>query len=243
MSNTTNTTKKANPLSIVGRVVGIILCLVLAFLLVCNILIIVRGSQNDQKPPSVFGVTPMIVLSQSMSGDTPDHIEIDDLIFIKNCTAADLDVGDVVSFMEGKIVVTHKILEKQNGEDGSIQFITGGINNLNEDGDIVKDTEPVTEANVIGEYMFRIPKLGAVVYFMQQPLGMICFIGIPLFAFIIYDIIRRQRAANKEGKKTSELEAELERLRALAGESKEDEKKEAAPEAEEAPAVEETPAE
>ena len=44
------------------------------------------------------------------------------------------------------------------------------------------------------------------------------FIGLPLLAFIIYDIIRRQQYARKESKKTAELEAELERLRKLAGE-------------------------
>jgi len=237
-----NTTKKTNPLSIVGRVVGIILCLALAFLLVCNVVIIIKGSSDDQKPPAVFGITPMIVLSQSMSGDAPDHIEIDDLVFIDNSTPDTFEVGDVISFMEGKIVVTHRILEIKTLEDGSREFITGGDNNRDENGDIVKDTEAVTEANVIGKYMFRIPKLGAIVYFMQKPLGMICFIGIPLFAFIIYDIIRRQRAANKENKKSSELEAELERLRALAGESAKAEE----PVSEEAPAeavTSETPAE
>ena len=239
-----NTTKKTNPLSIVGRTIGIILCIVLAFLLVCNIVIIIKGSSDTQKPPSVFGVTPMIVLSQSMSGDAPDHIEIDDLVFIDDSTPDTFEVGDVISFMEGKIVVTHRIIEIKTNDDGSREFITGGDNNRDENGEIVKDTEPVTEANVIGKYMFRVPQLGRIVYFMQQPLGMICFIGIPLFAFIIYDIIRRQRAANKEGKKTSELEAELERLRALAGEDKAEEKNDSAEEPkEEAPAVEEAPAE
>ncbi len=227
MSNTTK--KKFNPLAIIG----IILCLALAFLLVCNIIIIIRGSSDSQKPPSVFGVTPMIVLSQSMSGDAPDHIEIDDLVFIDDSHPDTFEVGDVISFMEGKIVVTHRIISIETLEDGARQFITGGDNNRDENGEVVLDTEPVKEANVIGKYMFRIPKLGAVIYFMQKPLGMICFIGIPLLAFIIYDIIRRQRAATKESAKTSELEAELERLRALAAEGNKDE----------APAAEETPAE
>ena len=48
---------------------------------------------------------------------------------------------------------------------------------------------------------------------------MIIFIGIPLLAFIIYDIIRRQRYAQRENQRTAEMEAELTRLRELAGES------------------------
>lgn len=212
MSNTTK--KRFNPLSILG----VILCVFLAFLLVCNIIIIIKGSADTQKPPSVFGITPMIVLSQSMSGDAPDHIEIDDLVFIDNSHPDTFEVGDVISFMEGKIVVTHRIMEIKTMEDGSREFITGGDNNRDENGEVALDTEPVKEANVIGKYRFRIPKLGALVYFMQKPLGMIAFIGIPLFAFIIYDIIRRQRAASKDAKKNDEIQAELERLRALAGE-------------------------
>ena len=35
---------------------------------------------------------------------------------------------------------------------------------------------------------------------------------------VIYDTIRRQRYVNRENKKTAELQAELERLRKLAGE-------------------------
>ena len=54
--------------------------------------------------------------------------------------------------------------------------------------------------------------------FLQKPLGMAVFIGIPVCAFIIYDIIRRQRSSGKRDKETEELKAELERLRAAAGE-------------------------
>ena len=50
--------------------------------------------------------------------------------------------------------------------------------------------------------------------FLQTPLGMAVFIGIPVCAFIIYDIIRRQRQAKKGNDETEELKKELERLKA-----------------------------
>ena len=43
---------------------------------------------------------------------------------------------------------------------------------------------------------------------------MAVFIGIPVCAFIIYDIIRRQRQAKKGNDETEELKKELERLKA-----------------------------
>ena len=45
-----------------------VVCVLLSILLLCNITIIVKGTINTEKPPSVFGITPMVVLSGSMSG-------------------------------------------------------------------------------------------------------------------------------------------------------------------------------
>lgn len=194
-------------------ILGVILCVIFGFMLICNMTIIVKGTLAPERPPAVFGVTPMVVLSGSMSGDAEDHIEAGDLIFVTETEASELEVGDVIAFMEGKVVVTHRIIEIQTDDDNKLQFITKG------DANNATDQRPVSEDNLVGIYMSRIPKLGDFALFLQTPLGMVIFIGIPVFAFIIYDIIRRQQYMNRENKKTAEMEAELERLRKLAGES------------------------
>ena len=245
-----------------------------------------KGVADPDTPPSIFGVTPMVVQSGSMSiwvdaddhaaghvihlvtqdqiadldaagiaalkpgdtfwsyeedykvqntlvsvGDTEDgkifsvhrlaedHIEVGDLIFVRKVDTASLRVGDVISYLEDGVVVTHRII-KIGQKDGKLSFTVKGDANLS------KDTEPVAEDKVVGKYGWRIAKMGDFAYFIQKPVGMLLFIGAPLAAFIIYDIFRRQRAANKAGAKTAEadaeraaLEAELERLRKLAGES------------------------
>lgn len=51
---------------------------------------------------------------------------------------------------------------------------------------------------------------------------MAVFIGVPVCAFIIIDIIRRSRSRSRETEENEQLKAELERLRAAAGESTED---------------------
>lgn len=147
-----------------------------------------------------------------MSGDREGHIEVGDLIFVGPANPGELEAGDVIAYMEGKIVVTHRIIEVQAAEDGSRLFRTQG------DANNSPDTEPVKEENLVGIYKSRIPKVGDFALFLQTPLGMLVFIGIPVLGFIIYDIIRRQRYANKERSKASEMEEELERLRAIAGE-------------------------
>lgn len=192
--------------------IGAVLCVVFGFMLICNLTIIVKGTLYPEKPPSVLGTTPLVVLSGSMSGDAPDHIEVGDLIFVGKADPEELEVGDVIAFMQGKTVITHRIIEIQTGDSGErIYYTKGDANNA-------ADQSPVSENNLVGIYKGRIPKVGDFAIFMQTPLGMVIFIGIPLAAFIIYDVIRRQRYAAMENKKTAELEAELERLRALAGE-------------------------
>ncbi len=251
-------------------VIGIVLCVVFGALLIMNLTIIIKGLVNPDEPPSVFGVTPMVVKSGSMSsdlphrvvsgdiielteeqiqslkvGDTfqtksgdyietnivetvsksengnivftasrpaPDHIEVDDLIFVGGSDFQDLQVGQIITFFEandrgdrtGK-VVTHRIIEVAQ-KDGAVAYRTKG------DANNTADSVLVRPQNVIGVYKNRVAKLGALVLFLQKPWGMLIFIGVPVLAFLAYDIVRRQRSAKKSGK-VDELEDELERLR------------------------------
>ncbi len=199
-------------------IIGIILCALFGFLLICNLTIIIKGSIDPSKPPSVLGTTPMVVLSGSMSGTADDHIEVGDLIFVGKAEPKELEVGDVIAFTEENsvTVVTHRIIEIKSAEDGTPFFITKG------DANNVEDDVPVTVDRLIGIYQFRIAGVGNFALFLQTPTGMLLFIGVPLLAFIIYDILRRQHYANKEKKNTQALEEELERLRAAAKNQGED---------------------
>ena len=190
-------------------IIGAVLCCIFALMLVCNLTIIIKGVINPATPPSVFGVTPMVVQSGSMSGTAEDHIEVGDLIFTVKPNTAELKKGDIISYMEGSIAVTHRIVDIKTDSEGKRTFITKGDANNTED-------PAVSESAVFGLYKGRIAKLGDFAMFLQKPLGMAVFIGIPVCAFIVYDIIRRQKTANKADKENEELRAELERLRAEA---------------------------
>ena len=148
--------------------VGILLCAVFGFLLVCNLTIIVKGTFYPDRPPSVLGVTPMVVLSGSMSGEAEDHIEVGDLIFVDKVEPEDLAVGDIIAYMEGSVVVTHRIIEINTGADG-LEFTTKG------DANNAADLRPVSAANLVGIYSFRIPKVGDFALFLQTPMGMLLF--------------------------------------------------------------------
>lgn len=202
----TGSPKRRRILSLLGAV----LCILFGFILTCNLTIIIKGTMNPERPPSILGVTPMVVLSGSMSGTQEGHIEAGDLIFANAVDPATLEVGDVIAYMSGRTTVTHRITAIDAAEDGEVLFTTKG------DANEVEDTEPVTVDQLVGMYLGRIPKIGDFALFLQQPLGMLVFIGIPLFAFVIYDILRRQRYARREQQKAREMESELARLRSLA---------------------------
>lgn len=193
----------------VGSIIGGILCAIFLFLLVCNVTIIVKGTLHPETPPRVLGVAPMVVLSGSMSGSAEDHIEVGDLIFAKKPDIAALEEGDVVSYMEDGTVITHRIVEIYTETDGTLRYITKG------DANNVADP-PITAEAIIGTYWFRIPRLGDFAMFLQQPIGMAVFIGIPVCVFILWDIFRRNRSKSREAAENAQLRAELESLRAAA---------------------------
>jgi signal peptidase len=202
--------KKKN--SVVLSTLGIIMCIVFGLMLLCNVIIIIKGTVNPKKPPSVLGITPMVVQSGSMSGNAEDHIEVGDLIFISKAEADKLKVGDIISFMEEKLVITHRITAIEKDEQGKLLFTTKG------DANNVEDSFPVSEEQLVGIYRFRLAGVGDFAMFLQTPLGMIIFMGIPLCLFVIADIIRRRKDDKEEDKKTAELQAEIERLRKIAEE-------------------------
>lgn len=212
---------KHSPLKVIFNAFIWFLCVILAIMLICNITIIIKGSINPDTPPDIFGVVPMVVLTDSMSGDAEDHIEAGDLIFIKHIDPEKLKIGDVICFMEDDYTVTHRIIaieeyrgsnEKHKGQD---VFVTKGDFNNTE------DKLRVPKSEVIGIYSgVRFAGIGEFVLFLQKPIGMLIFIGVPVLIFIFYDILRRKLSSHKQEGKTAELEAEIEKLRALAGEIK-----------------------
>lgn len=203
----------------VGRrivtVVSLILCVLLGILLVCNLTIIIKGTLNPRKPPSVLGVTPLVVLSGSMSGSREGHIEVGDLVLVSRVDPGELETGDVIAYMSGETTVTHRITGIETNGEERLFTTKGDANNA-------ADTEAVTEEQLVGVCRGRIPKVGDFALFLRQPLGMLLFAGVPLLAFIVYDILRRQSYARRQRVRTRELEEELARLRELKPEKEEE---------------------
>lgn len=207
----TNTEKTHDPKQKVLTIIGTVLCIILLPILIINCTLIVKSYVNSDEVPSVGGVFPMIVLTDSMY----PVIQSGDLIICHTAEPDEIKNGDVIVFYDpmgnGTTVVTHRVLEVLD-EDGQLSFRTKGDNNNAE------DQVAVPGEKLLGTYEKRIPGAGNIAMFMQTTPGLILCCVCPIILLVGYDMLRRRSYDKKKQQDTDALLAELEALRAMKAE-------------------------
>ena len=197
-------------------IIGTVLCIILLPILIINLTLIAKSYLNKDEVPSLGGVFPMIVLTDSMYPE----IASGDLIICNTAEADEIQVNDVISFFDpmgsGTSVVTHRVLEVI-AEDGQLSFRTKGDNNNAEDQVLVPQDK------LVGIYRNRIPGLGHVAMFMQTTPGLILCVVCPVLLMVGFDMLRRKKYEKAKQQDTDALLAELEALRALKAEKEKQE--------------------
>jgi signal peptidase len=197
------------------NIIGIVLCVILVPILVVNCTLIVKSWINKDEVPSIGGVMPLIVLTDSMYPD----IKSGDIIFAKKTDANSIEVGDDISFFDpagnGTSIVTHRVIEIIE-EDGKLSFRTKGINNNTE------DRVAVPAEKLVGEYTgIRIAFAGNIALFMQTVPGLLICVVVPIVLLVGYDMIRRKMYEKSRATNVDSLMAELEALKAEAAKKQE----------------------
>lgn len=187
-------------------VISTALCVIFGILLVGNITIIAKGALQPDKAPSLFGYTPMIVLSGSMQTDRDDSIDVGDLVVTKRTDVQSLQKGDVIAYQNGTAIVTHRIVNVSSA-DGETVFQTQG------DANNTPDDVKITPGMIVGRKVLTIPYLGRFAMFLQKPIGMLLFIALPVFLLALYDMLKRSTTAQRERQRRRKLEREVSRLR------------------------------
>ena len=196
-------------------ITGIVLCVLLIPILLLNCIMIVQSMVNKDEVPGIGGLSPLIVLSGSMSGE----IEEGDIIIVRKIDGEDVGIKDVIAFFDpdskNNSVLTHRVVDVENRE-GKLYFQTKGDAN-----DDIDDTW-VSEDALIGEWTgFRLPFLGHVAMFMQTTGGLIVCVLIPLVLLVGYDFLRRKQAEKGQNEDVEALKKELEALKAARAEKSE----------------------
>jgi len=188
-------------------VFGAVICVILLPILVINITLIARSFASPNEVPSIGGIFPLIVMTDSMYPD----IQGGDLIFCHTEEPENIKKGDVIAFFDpagnGTSIVTHTVA-KVTEKDGKPAWITRGIaNNANDDA-------VVPAENLAGVYQMRLPGVGRVVMFLQTTKGLLLCVVCPILLFVAWDIFRRRRYEKRSQADTAALLRELEELRA-----------------------------
>lgn len=96
----------------------------------------------------MFGVQPFIVSGPSMQ----PTLSAGDLVIVRDVDPTEIEVGDMIRFRKGELVVIHRVVDLDDS-GGLPVFITRGDNND-------RDDPPVLAANLDGEVVATVPKLG-----------------------------------------------------------------------------------
>lgn len=188
-------------------VIGTILCVILIPILAINVTLIAKSYINSEKVPSIGGILPLIVLTDSMYPE----IHSGDLIICHTEDAENVKEGDIISFFDpagnGTSIVTHRVTEVTT-EGGELAFRTKG------DANNVEDSMPVPANKLVAVYRNRIPNMGNVAMFMQTTTGLIVCVVCPILLLVGYDMIRRRKYEKSSKEDTDALLRELAELRA-----------------------------
>lgn len=165
-------------------IAGKVITTIILIFSVCIMIFTIISVNTVGKDSGLFGYRPYIVLSDSMK----DTFSVGDLTVSKTVDPQTLEPGDIITFKSIDpsnygAVVTHKIREITQYNDEPA-FITYGTT-TNSD-----DSYPVPYSNVIGKYVFRLPKMGYFFEFLRSPAGYVTLILIPFLILIIIQALK-----------------------------------------------------
>jgi len=102
------------------------------------------------------------------------ELKVNDLIIVTNFDSEDLNEEDIITFYAdidyngSSEVVTHYIYSISE-DDGTYYIQTHRY--FDEDDEVTADPWVITGDDVLGQYAFHIPWIGAIVLFIQSPFG------------------------------------------------------------------------
>lgn len=192
--------EKIKPLKFISSVISyaiFIWLLLIGILLLAYVADIkIRAMKGDNTPPKY---NAYVVLTGSM---VPEIMPMD-VVITKKRSPEELEVGDIITFLSSdsrlsNIIVTHRIKNKYyDATTDKYTFQTKGDANNTVDFALAEDY------NIIGEVIFKIPKLGYVQEILASKGGLIIFIFIPCLAVLSYDIVKLIKRTSKKKRKNS----------------------------------------
>jgi signal peptidase I len=132
--------------------------------------------------PFFFGIKSLTVLSGSME----PTIHVGDIVVVRQISALDARVGDVVTFRDPTDrdkLITHRV-RRISVADGTVSFETKGDANTSiEQWNVASD-------GTIGLVLYRVPKLGYALFYVHGALGRLLLVVLPALLLGAHEIWR-----------------------------------------------------
>jgi len=176
------------------------------------VFITLSAKQNDGVP-KLFGVSPIVILSDSMKGTRADDFSKGDLVIIGAADTTKLKVNDIITFwdiIDGKKAMnTHRIIKIDKSAAIPL-FYTKGDNNS------VEDSGAKTPGDIVGIYKSQIKGAGNVMDFLGSKWGFLFCMVLPLFLFFVWRLVKlvmavvdyRKAQIDDKTKETLEVKAD-----------------------------------
>ena len=153
----------------------------------------IKGRKAPDRTPSVFGLVPLIVHTDSMA----PAFQSGDLIVGVRTDSREVRQGDVISFRDpaspSGAIVTHRVAAVLTGADGTVSFRTKGDANGTADAELV----PEDALSAVWKGI-RLKGFGNVLSFLRTGPGLfVCFIA-PLLLFLLPEAVFETLEKRKE---------------------------------------------
>lgn len=121
-----------------------------------------------------------------ISGSMEPNVEVYDVVIAIDEDINKIKIGDVITFISTwdinyGMTITHRVIDISRTEMGEVQLTTKGDNNPTSDG------STVTQKNLVGKVVGRIPQLGRLQFFLATKMGWFLVVFIPAIIIIILD--------------------------------------------------------
>ena len=185
--------KRKNIENRVNKGINIVIYSILIIIMTYNISLITQSILKPDKTPSFLGIKTYVIISGSME----PNINIGDLVVAKKIKG-ELQVGDVISYRKGHSVITHRISQKTEDENGEKIYKTKGDNNNTE------DSEEIRKEDIEGKVIKVIPKIGNIMIILKNKV--VATIVVIILSIYIYKNYKKNRKLNLRHKKRMEYE-------------------------------------
>lgn len=156
--------------------------------------------------PRVMGWVPLTILTGSMEPTIPTGSQVVVEPVEGDEDAQSLQIGDVVTFMpypDDQTLVTHRIVSRSVGTDGSVSFTTQG------DANGAADPWELTATQLRGVVRYHVPYAGYVATLLdgnQKSTGIVA-VAVALFGYAALQLVTAARDARRPKQRTAPADA------------------------------------